>query len=453
MKGGIGLVIFFLAVLPATAGDPARPDPTALAAEIDRLVNEHLKAHHFSPAPPSDDAAFFRRISLALAGRVAVPSEVRAFLADSPADKRANAVERLLRSPAFANHLTACWRGWLLPEANTNLEVANAVPAFEAWMHSRIRAGTPLDRIMNELLTHPLDGRQVARRLPGDADASTGPLAFYLAKEGKPENLAASTARVFLGVHLECAQCHNHPFAKWSREQFWGLAAFFGGVERSAGGGLHEVPGRRELLLPNSDRAVPATFLEDRAPEWQYKKSPRATLAAWVTTPENPFFARAMANRLWWFLFGIGLVEPVDDFHDQNPPSHPELLDLLAQALRDSAFDARLLLRAICLSQTFGRASLITDREQPEVRLFAHFPMRTLSPEQLFDSLAVVLGNPLEGPGGASLQRGDARRLLLRKWMGQEMLRHSLPRPTMGAKLVQRPPESGAVSNPALGPL
>ena len=115
---------------------------------------------------------------------------------------------------------------------------------------------------------------------------------------------------------------------------------------------FRETMGRRELLIPNSDRAVPATFLDDREPEWQYKKSPRATLAAWLTAPDNPFFARAIANRLWWMLFGIGLVDPVDDFHDQNPPSHPELLNTLAREFVRSGFDMKFMLRAICLSET-----------------------------------------------------------------------------------------------------
>lgn len=412
MRGGVSLLVCFLAVLPAIAAGPARPDPEVLAAEIDRLIAEKLHAQRVEPVPRADDATFFRRIHLALAGRIPMPAEVRAFLADTRPDKRARAVERLLHSAAFANHLTTSWRGWLLPEAVTNQEIAGTVPAFEAWLHRRIRSGMPIDRLVTELLTFPLDGRQaMGRAAPvDDADGATGPLAFYTAKEGKPENLAAATARVFLGVHLECAQCHNHPFARWSREQFWGLAAFYGGVERSQGGGLRELPGRRELLIPNSDRAVPATFLDDREPEWQYKKSPRATLAAWLTASENPFFARAMANRLWWWVFGVGLVDPVDDFHDSNPPSHPKLLDVLARGLVDAGFDVRFVLRAICLSETFGRASLVREPERQDVRLFAHFPLQALSPEQLFDSLAVVLGVPLEGPGGAYLQRGGARR-------------------------------------------
>ena len=279
----------------------------------------------------------------------------------------------------------------------TNADVFNSIPGFEAWLNARIREGVPFDQIVTELLTYPLDNRRIIGR-PAD-DVSNGPVAFYLAKEAKPENLGTATSRAFLGISLECAQCHNHPFAKWRREQFWGLAAFFAGVERQLGGELREAPGRRELLIPNSDRAAPITYLDGREPDWQYKKSPRARLAAWITGPENPFFARAIANRLWWLVFGIGLVDPVDDFHDQNAPSHPELLDDLARAFVQSGFDTKFLLRAICLSETFGRASSVTDRRQQDVRLFAHFPIQALSPEQLYDSLAVALGTSLEEKG------------------------------------------------------
>lgn len=394
MQNYCGLLFLLLAVQNSVAAERPRPDPAALAVEIDRLVAEKLKSNGITAAPAAEDAAWFRRVNLVLAGRIPMPSDVRAFLGDAGPDKRARAIERLLASSAYVNHLTTSWRNWLLPEAQTNPEIANAVPPFEAWLRTRIRTGMPLDQLTRELLTHPLNSRTAMAADSESSENETGPQAFYLAKEGKPENLAAATSRIFLGVHLECAQCHNHPFARWTREQFWGMAAFFAGVERPMGGGLREMTGRRELLIPNSDRAVPITFLDDRAPEWQYKKSPRVTLAAWVTAPENPFFAKAMANRLWWLVFGVGLVVPVDDLHDQNPPSHPELLDTLARALVDSGFDTRFLLRAICQSQTFGRASLVGEPQRQETRLFAHFPIQGLAPEQLYQSLAVVLGTP-----------------------------------------------------------
>jgi hypothetical protein len=166
------------------------------------------------------------------------------------------------------------------------------------------------------------------------------------------------------------------------------------------------------MLIPNSDRAVPATFLDDREPEWRFKQSARATLAAWVTDPENPYFAHAIANRLWYSLFGLGLVDPVDDRHDKNPPSHPELLDALARAFVESGFDVRFVLRAVCRSETFQRSSAVTDPRQQDDRLFARFPVQGLSPEQLYDSLAVAVGDRGEGPAGYQ-NLGSPRRQFL----------------------------------------
>ena len=155
------------------------------------------------------------------------------------------------------------------------------------------------------------------------------PLAFYLAKDVKPENLAASTARLFLGIRLECAQCHNHPFAQWKREQFWSYAAFFAGLGRQnqpdgSPGAIREIYDKRELAIPGASQVVSAAFLDGQEPNWKYRVGPRVTLADWVTAPQNPFFARAAVNRLWAYFFGTGLVDPVDDLGGQNPPSHPE---------------------------------------------------------------------------------------------------------------------------------
>jgi hypothetical protein len=413
MKPYLALLAGLILAAPAAAGD--RPDPAALAAVIDRYVGDRLASEQVPPAPRADDAEFFRRANLVLAGRIPVPSETRLFLADTDPDKRRKAVEKLLASPAYANHLTTTWRGWLLPEAITDPQIAGAVPGFEAWLRARVAANVPFDQFVTELLTAPLDGRRAAMR-PGDLDDpdGTGPLAFYTAKEGKPENLAAATSRLFMGLQLECAQCHDHPFAKWSRDQFWGLAAFYAGVERRDNA-LREAIDRRELAIPNAEppRTVPATFLDDKEPEWRFRKSPRVTLAAWLTAPDNPYFARAAVNRLWGFVFGVGIVDPVDDFHDDHPPSHPELLDALAKAFVQSGYDVKFILKAIVLSDTFQRSSTVTHERQKDPRLFARYPVQGLTPEQLYDSLSVVVGTGLEGPGGAYLQNGGGRRQFL----------------------------------------
>ncbi|MBX3400872.1 MAG: DUF1553 domain-containing protein [Gemmataceae bacterium] len=401
----LALAILFALPALARAGDPA----AALASTIDRHVAAKLAEGQVPTAPRADDATYFRRIHLALGGRIPTASEVRQFLESADPDKRAKALDRLLASAAYANHLTTVIRGWLLPEAIANPEVAGAVPGFEAWLRHRVQTNQPYDKFVQELITFPLDARQANPRAMADDGPTGTPVAFYNAKEGKPENLAAATSRLFLGVQLECAQCHNHPFAKWNREQFWGLAAFFGGVTRQDGG-LRELPNRREMGIPNTDRTVPATFLDDKEPSWQFRKSPRVTLANWIVEKDNPFFAKATVNRLWGHLFGAGIVDPVDDFHEQNPPSHPELLAALAAAFADSGYDVKFLLRAICLSETFSRSSATSHAGQRNVRLFAAFPVQGLTPEQLFDSLSVVAGTPLEGPGGNYLANGSPKR-------------------------------------------
>jgi hypothetical protein len=158
------------------------------------------------------------------------------------------------------------------------------------------------------------------------------PLPFYLAKEVKGENLAASTARLFLGLRLECAQCHNHPFATWTREQFWAYAAFFSGLESQGppaavalAGRIRERTNRPGATVPGTSKVVQAAFLDGALPAWRPEVATRAILAEWMVSRENPFFARAAVNRVWAHLFGVGLVDPVDDMGADNPPSHPEL--------------------------------------------------------------------------------------------------------------------------------
>jgi len=409
MRWFAALVLFAAAAPSAWAADAA-----ALAGIIDRQIHAKLEGRNVPPAARCDDAAYFRRIHLVLGGRVPPSAEVRLFLADNDPAKRAKAIDKLLDSAAFANHLTATWRGWLLPEALTDNQVAGAVPGFEAWLRTRIQSNMAFDKLVTELLTAPLEARAGADRLPDDdPDGVTNPLAFYSAKGAKPENLAAATSRLFMGIQLECAQCHDHPFSRWSRDQFWGLAAFYAGVTQQ-NGGLREVLDRRELSIPNAERTVPATFLDDKEPEWQFKKSPRITLAAWLTSKDNPFFAKAAVNRLWGFVFGIGIVDPIDDFNEKNDPSHPALLEALSKGFVESGYDNRFILRALLLSETFQRSSVQTDPRQKDTRLFARYPIQGLSPEQLFDSLSVVVGSALEGPGGLYLQSpGSPRRQFL----------------------------------------
>jgi hypothetical protein len=383
----------------------AGPDPAAaLAEKIDQFLAARWNAEQVQPAPLADDAEFLRRASLDLIGRIPSVAEARAFLADPAPDKRRRLVKQLLSSPAHADHFTNAWRDLLLPEAGTNGEVQGQLGQFNAWLRKQIADNVGYDRMVRELLTVPFGGERVRTRMPTRAvpagEAAPTPVAFYLAKEVKPENLAASTARLFLGVKLECAQCHDHPTDRWTRQQFWGLAAFFAGLRRETpegGGGVRELFDVREMTIPGSTQVADAGFLDNSAPRWRFNVGARTTLADWLTAPGNRFFARAAVNRLWAHCFGIGLVEPVDDARMDNPPSHPELLDELARQFAAQRYDMRFLIRALTASQAYQRTSAAApsaglSAARDDTRLFVRMAVKGLTPEQLFDSLALATG-------------------------------------------------------------
>src|SRR5262249_28726586 len=224
----------------------------------------------------------------------------------------------LLARPTYSRHLATVWRHLLLPEADTNLQTQFLVPGFDAWVRGQFDRNAPYDQFVRDLLTTPVDQQAAQQLFNRTGIGRPSPLAFYLLKDAKAENLASATARVFLGVRLECAQCHDHPFATWTRDQFWGLAAFFAGIraqDRGAGFAIpdKELMDRRELPIRGTARGVQATFPDGSEPQWKFKVGPRQTLAEWVTAKENPYFARAAVNRVWAHFFGVGLVEPVDE--------------------------------------------------------------------------------------------------------------------------------------------
>jgi hypothetical protein len=387
------------ALAPAAwAGAPPRPiaeDARKTAARIDGWIAAGYARAGVRPAAPADAAAFLRRASLDVVGKIPPVADVRRFLSDKSPDKHSRAMEALLDSPGYANHFTEVWRHLLLPEADNDLNRRFLAPGLERWLHKQFADNVPYDKWVRELLTTPLNGNQ-QEFFQIYNGRSQYPLSFYMAKEGKPEELAAATARLFLGVRLECAQCHDHPFGKWTREQFWSQAAFFAGIRRPRNqefffAPLGEVNDRRELAIPNTDRVAQARFLDDKEPRWKYKVGARTTLADWMTAPGNPFFARAIVNRTWAHFFGVGLVDPPDDFRDDNPPSHPELLDELARQLVAHKFDLQFLIRAITLSNTYRLGSEAGPDASP-LRLFARMPVKGLTAEQLFDSLCQATG-------------------------------------------------------------
>jgi hypothetical protein len=292
-------------------------------------------------------------------------------------------------------HFTNFWRHLLIPEAGNNFQVRLQQGAFESWLKQQVARNVGYDQMVYDLISAQIDGNGLnPAAFLGGGDPS--PLTFYLAKEFKPENLAAATARVFLGVSVECAQCHNHPFADWKREQFWGLAAFYAGVKSQRLQDFllpsKEEADKRELPMPGTDKVIPARFLAGDKPTWKADSKTRGTLAEWVTSPQNPYFTRAIVNRMWAYFLGTGLVEPIDEMVGTDAkPSHPELLDLLAREFAAHRFDLKFLIRAITATRAYQLTSA-GDRSRPDPTLFARMPLRGLTAEQLFDSLAVATG-------------------------------------------------------------
>jgi hypothetical protein len=388
-----------------TAGPPAPPPDRyrgadALAARIDAHLAAGWAAAKATPARPADDAEFVRRVYLDLAGRIPSVSEARKFLADKRPDKRTRLVEALLDGPRYVTHFVGVWRALLLPEAVSNFQVRFQVGGFDSWLRGQLTRDAGYDKMARDLLTAPVTGTG------GFAFGGGGvsPSAFYFAKEFKAEELASATARLFLGVNLGCAQCHHHPFADWKKEQFWSFAAFFAGVRGRQQGDfvtpLAEATGKREITIPGTEKVVKARYLDGKEPAWRNNVSSRATLAEWITSADNPYFARAAVNRVWAYLFGTGLIDPVDEMVGAGKEaSHPAVLDDLAKGFVEHKFDVKWLLRTITATRAYQLSSRRSHPSQDNPRLFAKAALRGLTPEQLYDSVAQATGYGAGGPG------------------------------------------------------
>ncbi|MCA9070018.1 MAG: DUF1549 domain-containing protein, partial [Planctomycetaceae bacterium] len=357
-----------------------------VAALIDRQINQRLEDEGIEPAPLADDAEFLRRVYLDVGGRIPSVAEAREFLADTSPDKRRRVVERLLEEAGYITHFATVWRKVLLPESDTDFNTRFRVVGFEAWLRERFTQNTPYDEMVKQMLTAPIDGQAVSAA------------AFFQVKDVKPENLAASTSRMFLGVRLECAQCHNHPFDRWEQKQFWEFAAFFAGMELNTRGGgasrIREFFRKRTLTIPETDTVVYPTDLDGNRPQINLGQSSREALAEWVTAKDNPYFARMAVNRLWNHFFGRGFVAPVDDFSDSNPPSHPELLNDLAREIVKHNYDLKFFIKAITASDAYQRASTGDSISQPYH--FAHMQVKGLDSDQIYNSLAQAIGHQVE---------------------------------------------------------
>jgi hypothetical protein len=384
------------------------PDETLPVDELTARVDEQLAKFWaksgITPVAPASDGEFMRRVYLDLLGRVPSVGEARDFLSDSSPDRREQLVDRLLAHHDHATHFAAVWRRILLPD-EVDLSRLGGSAEFEEWLAEKFADNVPYDQIVSELLL--AEGRV----------SESGPLLFYAAVRLNPEELAARTSRAFLGVRMECAQCHDHPFDEVSQEDFWSFAAFFARISRPRGKMEMTSPvlavrdnSSGDVMIPDSDEVVPpklpgaTDILSDDADG----ESRREQLVAWLTNRHNRHFAQATVNRVWAHLFGRGLVEPVDDMRPANPPICPELLETLAGDFAASGYDVDRLCRALVLTDAYQLASAAVESDPSRNLTFAEMNMKSFTAEQLYDCITIATGR-------SSLAAGpDEQRGLLR---------------------------------------
>ena len=385
-------VLICLRAMPAIASDAKE-----LADQIDRHIQARLDAEGLARAAAADDAEFMRRAFLDLHGVVPSADVAAGFLKSADADKRAQLIEELLDNPRFGQHFGDLWRGRLISPLVNEQRVQTE--RFTEWLAARFNANDGWDEIVSDLMT-------------ATGKMEDNPAVTYLIEGRNPlsvTDLTDLSSRYFLGVRLNCAQCHDHPFVEWKQQEYWGMAAFFAQMQTPGRpkmvymAGVQDDPKLTLAVIRNTDmlegyRPAEPTFLGGEPLKVEADTPHRVALARWTTSPANPYFARASVNRLWWHFFGRGIVNPVDDMHSGNAPSHPELLELLSQRFAESGFDVKSLCRTIMLTRTYQQTSRAGEQSAREAELFARTPVKVLSAEQLYDSLVEILGQPAKSP-------------------------------------------------------
>jgi hypothetical protein len=356
---------------------------------IDELVFDRLQKLRIVPSELCDDETFLRRVTLDLIARPPTPNEYREFLSETRSDKRARKIDALLATDDFADFWTALWAeqlrlmgGNYAPDA-THIKAASA---FHHWIREQMRLDRPLNEFVAEMVS------------ASGSNLTNGPANLYTMLVHKPNfepnAFAADFSQVFLGIQIQCAQCHNHPFDRWTMDDYYGFVSFFTGIERKSG-----VESRERRVFYNP-AAQPAKHLVDQRPmppkplgalePSQHSGDPRPALAEWLTSPKNSMFSRNLANRVWAQLMGRGIVEPVDDVRVSNPPVNGPLLDALAEHLVDYRFSLRALVRDICNSRVYQLSSQSNKSNRLDTRQFSHARLRRLRADVLLDSIVAT---------------------------------------------------------------
>lgn len=346
---------------------------------IDERVDDKLRQLQFVPSGLCSDEEFVRRVHLDIVGGLPTPDEVHAFLADTATDKRARLIDELLERPAYAKYWALKW-GDLL--RLTKQQVGNdAVYKYHRWIERAIDENMPYDEFATELLT-------------ASGSTHTNPAANFYRTATDTNDCVESISQIFMGARLQCAKCHNHPFERWTQDNYYGMAAFFNRVQRKKTPKPDElfiwVSQSGEVTQPRTSKQMLPWLPGQGDVQNADVHDRRKLFADWLTEPTNPFFGRMEANRIWSHLLGKGIVDPPDDFRDSNPPSNPALLDSLADDFSKSGYDRKHLIRTILNSRTYQASSVPHEFNRDDTKYFSHFEPRLLSAEQLLDAICDV---------------------------------------------------------------
>ena len=449
-------------------------DAVEIANRIDVSIDAKLQAENLGAAAAANEAEFLRRIYLDLTGRIPTASQAASYLDSSHSNKRARLIDELLASPQYGEHFGRVWRDWIAPaelpsEGNGGNQPIAATRKLGVWFAEQFNQNEPWDRLVYSVLTV-------------DGELADHPQALFYSLVGtdtgipQPAGATRAVGTLFLGLQLQCAECHDDPFRTWKQSDFWGAAAFFRnteatfdgryfasvtetfGKETSAKGKRSSKKTTRNDRAPNGSITIPSAsftnsgaviagkFPAGAALTAEARQPLRPVLAEWIVSPENPYFSRAFVNRMWSYFFVRGIVNPIDDFRPDNPPSHPAVLELLAAEFRASGFDIKHLLRGILHARVYQRANGSDPEADPkqlvkQVESFARYPLKLISTDMLFESLKLALEDPaldlrtvdpaLSSKFGESTPIGDAyqefRRLFETNEDDATDFRHGIP--------------------------
>lgn len=376
--------------------------PQIVGNYIDELVGAKLHKLRILPSEVCSDEEYLRRATVDITGKLPTEEEYQEFIADTSDDKRAKLVDRLLERKEFSEIWAMRWAELLMIKSTNTVSQKSAF-LYYSWLTEQISNDVPLDQMVREILT-------------ASGGTFSSPATNYYEIERDTLKTAENVAQVFMGLRTQCAQCHNHPFDRWTMDDYYGFAAFFSQIGRKNTEDYREriIYDRRSGDVRHlvDNRVMEPKFLGGVVPDMKGRDR-REVLAEWLTAPENPYFASSVANRVWASFFGVGIVDPVDDVRVSNPASNPELYETLGNKLIEYNYDFKKLVRDICASTAYQRKTLPNDSNRSDTKNFAYAQVRRIPAEQLLDCISAATnhdekfgGLPL---GASAVQIADGR--------------------------------------------